>query len=549
MQLFKILLRKELVTQLFGDGKDWKKDVTGKIVSLLISGVFLALFVWLFISFHTKFTQLNLQYEILVIFLALGITAQIIFGIARTSKVLYGGADAKVVLPLPISNIVMLASKLAALWIKDVVNACFFIVPVLLAYGIMCGYSALYYVLAIIALAFISLFTVSIAAIIAPLFVKIKKFFAKYTLLILILSLVFFIALVVVYSGLLSVISDMLIGDRLRFIFNTNTANALRKVSKFLFFAKQVGDFVNGNFLGFLIVFISTIAALAGGYFMSSHFYLSFLKSSSARQEKPAKTHKNVARSENGALVAKELIEIFKNPTYLFSYLSVLLTLPALCYLTIGVLSELIDKLLGGDFIVPFAILILVMYSCVCNTFAGDVISREENRIMIVKTIPVSYVKQVGCKTLIALVIAFVADILAVSVLLISGTLGVVEALLVFLVTVAETFASITHLVSSDINRPAVGNGDDNPNVSLAVVRALVVSVVFGVVCFIMHGADLFVGSTGNAVIKGLANFTLAVGGVNGILLIIFAVCLADLGWAIYRLVHKLDKRMREIKI
>lgn len=549
MRLFKILLRKELITQLFGGGKSWKKDIVGKVVSALISLVFLALFVWLFVSFHSKFTQLNLEYEVLVIFLALGIIAQILFGIARTSKVLYGGADAKVILPLPITNFVMLASKLTALWIKDVINACFFIVPVFLAYGIMSGAGFWYYIFAILALALISVFTVSVAAIIAPLFVKIKGFFAKYPALILVLSLVFFVALIIVYSGLLSVISDMLIGDRLRFIFNTDTANALRKASRFLFFAKQVGDFVNGSFLGFVIILVAAAAALAGGYFISAHFYLTFLKSTTARQTKPAKTRKNTVRSENMTLVVKELTEIFKNPTYLFSYLSVLLTLPALCYLTIGVLSELIDKLLGGDFIVPFAVLILVMYSCVCNTFAGDVISREENRIMIVKTIPVSYVKQVGCKTLIALSIAFVADLLAVAVLLITGTLSFVETLLVFIVTVAETFASITHLVASDINHPSVGNGEENSNVSMAVVRALVVSVVFGVVCFVMRGADLFVGSTGNAFIKGLAGFTTAVGGVNGILLIIFAVCLLDLGWAAYRLVRKLDKRMREIKI
>ena len=153
MKLFNVLLRKELVTQLFGEGRGQKKDIVGKIVSIVISALFLALFVYLFVAFQSKFTALNLSNEILILFIALAIVAQIIFSVPRTGNVLYGGDDAKVILPLPISNLTMLTAKLSALWIKEVVNSCFFLLPVMVAFGIMSKSNFGFYIFVVIAIA------------------------------------------------------------------------------------------------------------------------------------------------------------------------------------------------------------------------------------------------------------------------------------------------------------------------------------------------------------------------------------------------------------
>ena len=551
MKLFNVLLRKELVTQLFGDTRGMKKDVLGKIISALISLLFLALFVFLFVAFHSKFTALNLVNEVLIIFLALGILAQIIFSVGRTGNVLYGGADAKVILPLPISNLTMLTAKLFALWIKELVNSCFFLAPVLIAYGIMAKLGPLYYVFAVVSLAIASLFTVSISALLAPAFVKIKKFFGKHSILVLILSLLFFVALFIAYSRVLEVVSEMLLGDTLRFIFNQSVARTLQNVSKYLFFAAQIGDFLSGGIkglIGFAIIFVTTSITCVLAYFISSYFYLSFLKSNTQRHGRRVRARANKRRSVKGALRFKERTEVFKNPTYMFSYLSVVLTLPALSYLTVGILSELISKLLGGDFVVPFAILIVVMFSCVCNTSAGDVISREENRIMIVKTIPVSYRKQVGSKVRLAMIIALISDVLTV--LALSNMIGIIESVLLLAITVLATFASIMHLVARDINNPQVNaNGGENSNVSSAVIRALVVSLILGVLCFALHGAEVFLADTGHAFIRGVAEFVISIGGIYGIMAIALGLCLIDFIIALLRMLCGLEKRMRRIKI
>ena len=552
MKLFEVLLRKELATQLFGGKKGKGKDAVGFVVSTAISLVFLTLFVYLFVAFQSKFVSLNLQGEVLVLFIAAAIAVQIIFAVPKAGQVLYGGADAKVILPLPISNLTMLAAKLAALWIKEFVNSVFFLVPVMIAYGVMSGETALYYLCVLFVTADASLFIVSVAALIAPLFVKIKGFILKRPVVILVISLVFLPILFYLYSGLLSVVSDMLLGNRMKFIFNKSVADVLRRIAACTLYADWLGAFLtSGNILTWLLALGVTAGIAVGAYFVSSHFYLSFVKAHAARGNGSSKERPNAVHTQTLALIYKELTEIFRNPAYLFSYLSVLLTLPFLCYLTIGILNELIDKLLGAEFILPFAVLITVMFSCVCNTFAGDVISREENRIMIMKTIPVPYKRQLACKVGIAIAIACVSDILSVLVLALTGTIDAPSASAVFFITFAATSASVMHLTAKDINDPVSVAGGENGNVSFAVVRGLLLSVLLGALCFFMQGMEVFyqyVGG-GHKTITALYNITSALGGTNGSMIIALALCALDAVWAFFRMSRRLNERMRRIKI
>lgn len=548
MKLFNVLLKKELVTQLFGDARGKKRDIPGAIVSVLISALFLTLFVFLFVRLQREFFSLNLENEILILFIAVAIIAQVVFIIPRAGNVLYGGADAKVVLPLPISNVIMLAAKLSALWVKEIVNSCFFLLPLLLAYGIMMSAGAAYYIGMVFAIALASLFTVSIAALLAPLFIKIKAFITRFPLPILGVSVVFFIAVFALYSRLLGIISDMLIGNRLRFIFNTKVAAGIRKVSNFMLYSKQLADMLLGNIWCIILVPVVTAGLAVGAYFLSSHFYLTFLKSNSSRKSRPAKERPNKIRSETGTLIAKEFIEIFMNPALLFSYLSVVLTLPMLCYVTLGAMDGLIANLLGGDFLLPFAILILMMFSCVCNTSAGDVISREENRIMIVKTIPVPYRKQIWVKAGIALVIAAISDLLTAILLAATKTVSLGMAAMLFVLTLFASSASILRLISGDVNNPASGKGDENPNVTFAIIRAILISCVLGGICFILNAVGTLYPGSGRSFLVAFRNIYNALGMV-GLTWICIAVCFIDLALAVFKLSFKLDERMRRIKI
>ena len=106
------------------------------------------------------------------------------------------------------------------------------------------------------------------------------------------------------------------------------------------------------------------------------------------------------------------------------------------------------------------------------------------------------------------------------------------------------------HLVSKDINNPVVTKAaGDNGNVSSAVVRALLFSFVLGGICFVLHAAASFGNLVSNDFVMKVSSFALAIGDINGILVIALVVCLIDCGIAVLRLRRNLGERMRRIRI
>ncbi|MBO7377632.1 MAG: hypothetical protein J6U35_02015, partial [Clostridia bacterium] len=460
MKLFEVLLKKELSYR-FGGMKSGAKDTVGFILSAIISLVFLTLFVFLFVEFQSKFTPLNLENEVLVLFLAAAILLQIVFALPKTSIALYGGADAEVILPLPISERALLLSKFAAIFIGETVNSLFLQLPLIIAFGVVKGAGALYILPAAAAIFLSSLTVVAVSAALSPIYLPAKRFLTSRPIAFTAASLAFLSVLFALYSRILAVLSEMLTGNRLKYIFNKSTAEVIRRIARFSVYAKQTGDFLNGDFLAFVIVIFSAAALFAAAYFITRGCYIRFLRSGVSREKNPASAGKNKIRGVTGSLVVKELREIFSDPAYLFSYASVLLTLPLYCDLTLGVLDQLIIKLVGegGDFTVPFAVLITVMYSCVCNTAAGDVISREGRGIAAMKTVPVPYSRQIACKAAVALAVAAVSDVFTVFVLVLRGRLSVLHGLMIFAIAFSATAASVLNLLSRDIDSPAARVG------------------------------------------------------------------------------------------
>lgn len=204
-----------------------------------------------------------------------------------------------------------------------------------------------------------------------------------------------------------------------------------------------------------------------------------------------AKARPGKRRSVKGALLFKEINELVRTPGYMFSYLSIVLSLPALTYLTMGVLREVVSQLLTASFVAPFALMIVVLYSTVSNTFAGDAVSREGSKLSIIKTIPVTYKVQVGIKLALALGIACFALIITAILLVASGFVGLTDGLMIFLVTLLSTVATIVSMVNNDLKGV---NSEKNAagSVMKSLVYALLTGAIATVMCFAFGGLAMY---------------------------------------------------------
>lgn len=476
MNLFGLLLKKEL-----RGFKSYKKNYLGTVVSAITVLAIMAAFVYLFVELNSRFIPLGISNEILSLFTFAILVISVVLSLNKASVTMFSTADANILRPLPLNPYIVVLSKAVALFIYELITVAAFALPIFISFGIISGAGVGFYVKAVVCVIIIALATTAIAALISPLFNKAKNFLLSNGPLFFIISLVFIGLLFFGYKYILDFIINLIKNRRLQFIFNRSVVEKMRSASGYFLFSSSLGMFMSGaNLWRVALCFVFAAGLAVGSYFLCTKLYGNLSETRTSQ----AKEGKNKKRSIVGALVFKEVNELVRTPGYMFSYLSIALSLPALTYLTMGVLREIISQMLTLSFVAPFALMIVVLYSTVANTFAGDAVSREGNKLSIVKTIPVSYKLQLGVKLLLSLIIACFALLVTVVLMAASEIVGAVDAVLIFLVALLSSAASIVSMINSDLK-----GTDSEKNAAISVVKSFAYSIILGLFAAVMNFA------------------------------------------------------------
>ena len=484
MNLFGLLLKKELK-----GFKGYKKNTFGTIVSFIAVLAIMAAFVYLFVELNSRFIPLGIFNEILSLFIFAILIISVIFSLNKAAVIMYSVKDANILRPLPLNPYTVVLSKITALFIYELIAVAAFALPIFISFGIIGGLGVGFYIKAVVCVIIIALATTAITALIAPLFNIAKNFLLSHGPLFFVISLVFVGLLFFGYKYVLDFIIGLIRDRRLQFVFNSSVVEKIRSIAKWLLFSSSLGMFMSGvNIWRVIICFFVTCGLIVGSFFLCAKLYHNVGKSYSVA----SKEGHNKQRSIVGALIFKEINELVRTPGYMFSYLSIALSLPALTYLTMGVLGEVVSQLLTASFIPPFALMIVVLYSTVSNTFAGDAVSREGNKLSIVKTIPVAFKAQIGVKLLLSLAIACFALAITFVLMVASGTVSVLDGLMIFVVALLTTSASIISMINSDI-----AGIDSEKNAAISVVKAFLFSIVIGLLaaalCAAFGGLTIYI--------------------------------------------------------
>lgn len=468
MNLFGILLRKELK-----GFRNVRKSILGGIIGAVTILAIMAAFVYLFIGLTERFTTLKISRQILTLFIFVIFALSIILSLNKAANIMF--SDKEILQPLPLDPYLVMLSKLSALFIYQLISTGAIALPIFIAFGITSGSGAVFYIKAIFCVIILAIAATAISALISPLFNRIKKFLLSHGPLFLILSLIFIFALFFLYKYILDIIIGLIRDRRLQFVFNSRTVDKIKSVAECLLFSNSLGKFLSGeNLWAAFVCLVISAGALVGSFFLCERLLRRSNKDSSVKATAKAT---NKLRSVKGALIYKEINELVRTPGYMFSYLSIVLSLPALTYLTMGVLNEVVAQLLTTSLIAPFALLIIVLYSTVSNTFAGDAVSREGSKLSIVKTIPVSYKLQVGVKLLLSLGIAGVAIIITGVLVVASGMVTPIDGLIISIVALLSTAASIIGMINNDL-----GGVDSERNTASSVVKSFMFSIFIGAI-------------------------------------------------------------------
>ena len=424
---------------------------------------------------------------------------------AGLTKSMYYSRDNSVLLTFPCSPTQVYLSKIIIFFIFEMKRNFGFIVPLFIAYYITHGYPFVFFPWMLVAFTLVSMFTVSVSALLSIPTMWFCNFFRqRRTLQIVSLILVIGAA----YAALVFAIS--LIPE------NIDPVATWDKTSR------DIRDFLVAYAVNFTRVYEMTLLMLGDTYFQITLFKFGpmmlrfanllgliavffgasmlivrplFYKMASKPFEylkKKSKPKKNRKISGKISTLWVETLSIFKSFDRLFASVGILISTPLLVYLLNKIFLAMNTREMGEYMIMMFNILIIMLVALNSNCSVASIYSRDGRASYLIKTQPVKhYVLLVSRLIPIAAVVCI--SLIATMVVILNTTSFLVSDIV--MLTLGMIFIYLAHLFYSaecDIMNPqyevyaTMGNYENNPNEIKSTVLAFIIAFVTAIATFLL---------------------------------------------------------------
>jgi hypothetical protein len=243
------------------------------------------------------------------------------------------------------------------------------------------------------------------------------------------------------YSFVLDIFVRLIQKQNLEALF---TANNLRLLASSVVYFVPVNYLVTSllriNPAGMVYFFAIVIVALVFGTVFISLSYASFAKQRSQGKEKEITTKGLKIRSATNALFKKEMILTLRNSSKTFSFTSLLIMEPFLMYLVVKAINLLFTSgalsftLIQFPNIEKFVDIMLILYFVgVINSGGIDFLGDEKETMRVMKTVPVSPLKQILVKFTIPFFLSLISLVISLIVLLATSTIDYEIAIVGFI--------------------------------------------------------------------------------------------------------------------
>ena len=424
---------------------------------------------------------------------------------AGLTKAMYYSRDNAILLTLPCSPTQVYLSKLIIFLIFEIKRNFGFIVPLFVAYFITHNYPIIFYPWMLLSFVIVSVFTVSLGALLSIPTMWACNFFRQKKVL-QIVSLVLTVA--VVYAALIFAIS--LIPE------NIDPVATWDKTSQ------DIRDFLRAYVNGFSEVYDISCIMLGDPYFHIALFkpgpmFLRFAKVIGVAAvlfglgmlivrplfykmaSKPFEyLKKNVRAKKNRKLPSRlsplwvETLSLFKSIDKVFSSVGVLISVPILIYLLNKIFLAMNTRDLGEFMIVAFNVLIIMLVALNSNCSMASIYSRDGRASYLIKTQPVKHYVLLASR-LIPIVVTVFASLIATMFVILSTTKLPVEDVIMLIASLILIY--LAHMFFSaelDIMNPqteiyaTVGNYDNNPNEMKSTLLAFLIAFVTAGATFLL---------------------------------------------------------------
>lgn len=421
------------------------------------------------------------------------------------TKSMYYARDNAVLLTLPTLPIQVYISKLIIFSIFEFKRNLSFLVPLFIAYFITWGHPLGAYPWMLLCMLLISLFTVSIGALLSIPAMWAANFFRQRKWLQMTGIGIMVSAIVVgVFYGISIIPNDINLIQDWPFI-SSAIQDFLRSYSKNFSFIHNLSLMFLGNpnaeivtfdigmtLLRFGILLVVTAVLFTLGVLIVKPLFYKMASTPFEYLKRTVKPKPNKLRSRRYASVYTEFLSVAKNTNRLFSNFGILFSLPMLIFLFNKIFLSMNTRELGNYMVVAFNVLIIMLIMLNANTYASSLFSREGRSSYLIKTQPSKYPILILSKLLPNSVFVFVSFIATFVIMRITMSIAFLDLLMLVSAIGFVYLAHLFYCAELDLMNPqtelyaTVGNKEVNANEVKATASAFIISFICAAAVFFL---------------------------------------------------------------
>ncbi|MBE6634569.1 MAG: hypothetical protein E7617_00020 [Ruminococcaceae bacterium] len=433
---------------LFSTGKSKARRFLDGIFSVIMTALIIAIEVFLFSAILTKIKSYSGAPETFTcLFLAVISVLMMANGVLKAMKLFFNKKDIDQLANHPVSDGMMISSKLIFLFLNHYATAFLFTFPIFTAYGIIFRKTAWFFYMAIFYPVASFLFEVGVALLLVyPVWLLIE-YLKKHVALEFAVAVVLLFAGATIYSIVLSAFVDMVANNDLNLIFTDESITKISKITSRLVPINFLVDFfIKGSRLKMTPYVCISLGIFILGTAVTVFMY-GYIRHVAPQRKQRERIFKFRGRKVNIALALKELALITKNPDFIFSFSGLLAVEPFLLYLIVVAMSTIFTSgtfmyyvSLFPDFTSMISVFLVMMVTLIISSGANRYISMEASTIKNLKTIPISPKRQLIIKVLIPFIMSETALVISILVILIGRAASPLVCLFAFLLSTVLLF-------------------------------------------------------------------------------------------------------------
>lgn len=493
-----------------------KKQAFFKYIWVLIGFIAITAIIYLLLYLIVKFGLFSflqiLNFRAFLVLMTVLLVLAFLSCLINVTSTLYFAKDNPVLLTLPVKNSTIFASKIVVCYIYELLKNSTYILPVLLAYGLVMHLPFTYFLWAIIGVFFLTALIViicgalSLPAMAITIALKKHKFLEYFVLFLvasaLVISVVKIILLIPtdidlvrdwgkIFWSIQNFLADF---AQIFVIFDLFT----QLLTGMAFNSYVFNPFTVQNLITFSVCVGIIVICFVLIYYLSKPLFLKMASTPfEYRKHNIKKFKRNRPHSPLNSVFYQQSKQIFRSANLIYSMLAVAVLTPIAILLQNQIISAMNTRLSGAYMGIAFNILIIMLLMLSSNTAIASIYSREGNATYLNKVAPVSYGVSLSGKLILNGIISIASIIVSTAVIEIYAHLGAVK---ITFLGLSMIFVYLAHLVWSaelDFMNPqnriyqTSGKQQKNPNESKATLIAFLVSGIMSFVAYFLMNENI----------------------------------------------------------